>query len=138
MVNAPLFAALACQHPDFLTTYNRNIESMLVCAMEGGTGIWKVILAHDRRYMDHEFSGHKGCVLEVLGRLAREIEGGEVESEEAKRNEEKKATTMALLEYLLEEGADTERAGDPILPYLRAERADPEVLKLVERFSDRT
>ena len=90
--------------------------------------------------MDHEFHGHKGCVLEVLVRLAgdsgRGMEEGGADSEEARRKE-KKATNMALLEYLLEEGADTERAGDHILPYLRAERADPEVLKLVERYSDR-
>ena len=43
---------------------------------------------------------------------------------------------MTFLEFLLEQGADTERDGDPVLPTLRAWKADPDVLELVERYSD--
>ncbi|KAL8776265.1 MAG: hypothetical protein Q9194_003261 [Teloschistes cf. exilis] len=58
--NVPLFRVLGSQHPKFLSTRTRNIESVLVCAMEGGVGVWDVLLEHDRRFMDHEFHSH-GC-----------------------------------------------------------------------------
>ncbi|KAI4192729.1 MAG: hypothetical protein LQ350_008574 [Teloschistes chrysophthalmus] len=133
--NVPLFRALASQHPKFLSTHNRNVESVLVCAMEGGAGIWGVVLEHDHRFMDHEFHSHGGCVLEVLVRLGGGgMEGGGVGIEDARRK--KKATMMALLEFLLEQGADTEREGEPILPTLRALKADHDVVELVERYSN--
>lgn len=59
-------------------------------------------------------------------------EGG-VGIEEARRK--KKATMMVLLEFLLEQGADTEREGEPLLPILRASKADRDVLELVEGYS---
>ncbi len=58
---------------------------------------------------------------------------GGFKAEEARRKD--KATIIALLEFLLEQGADTEREGDPILPILRAWKADPDVPELGERNS---
>ena len=64
--NADLFRYLLDQYPTLLTTYNRNVDYILVNAMEGGVSMWKIILEHDSRWMDHEFRAHQGCVLEFL------------------------------------------------------------------------
>ncbi|KAL8911463.1 MAG: hypothetical protein Q9171_003361, partial [Xanthocarpia ochracea] len=45
-----------------------------------------------------------------------------------------KATMMALLGFLLEQGADVEREGNLLLPILGAWKADPDVLEVLERY----
>ena len=76
-------------------------------------GIWEIILEHDPRWKDHEFSGHKGCVLE----FAVEFRKKEV------------------LEFLLSEGADTDREGDPVLELARTRGAGNEMLELIKKYS---
>ncbi len=58
---------------------------------------------------------------------------GEFGAEEVKRKQ--MATLMVFLELLLEQEADTERECDPLLQILRALKADPDVLDLVELYS---
>ena len=111
--NASIFRYVLSKHPKFLSTHNRNVESILVNAMDGGVEIWKVILEHDAGWKDHEFSRHRGCVLEVVIEL------------------EKKP----LLEFLLQHGADTDRAGDPIMESAEARRASPEMIELIKKYS---
>ena len=108
-----LFRYLLDQYPTLLTTYNRNVEDILVNAMEGGVSIWKIVLEHDSRWMDHEFTAHRECVLEFV----------------------LKDNRMELLEFLLKEGADTDRAGDPVLEMVRLHRADCETMELVKKYS---
>lgn len=112
--NAVVFRYLLSRQPELLSTKNRNVEHILVNALDGGVDIWKVILEYDPRWKDHEFSGHCGCVLEFLI--------------------ERKNT--ALLEFLLRQGADTERAGDPVLDLAKARRAGPEILELIKKYSN--
>ena len=81
--------------------------------MDGSIEIWRIILEHDPGWKDHEFSGHRGCVLEIV------VEFGKKE----------------LLEFLLKEGADTDRAGDPVLELARARRAGPEMMELIRKYS---
>ena len=76
-------------------------------------GIWEIILEHDPRWKDHDFSGHKGCVLEFA------VEFGKKE----------------ILEFLLREGADTDRAGDPVLELARMRGAGSEILELIKKYS---
>lgn len=47
--NADLFRYLLNQYPTLLSTNNRNVENILVKAMEGGVSIWKILLEHDSR-----------------------------------------------------------------------------------------
>ena len=89
------------------------MESILVNAMDGGVEIWKIILENDPGWKDHEFSGHRGCVLEVVVELGKK----------------------SLLEFLLQQGADTDRAGDPVLELARARRAEPRMLDLIRKYS---
>lgn len=42
---------------------------------------------------------------------------------------------MDVFTYLLERGADLERAGDPVVPLLKVMRADKRVIELAERWS---
>lgn len=81
--------------------------------MDGGVGIWKIIVDHDPRWKDHEFSGHQGCVLEFAVDLGKK----------------------ELLEFLLREGADTIRAGDPVLKLARMRGAASEMLELIKKYS---
>ncbi|KAI4119824.1 MAG: hypothetical protein LQ341_007585 [Variospora aurantia] len=128
--NAAVFRSLSTAHPTFLTTHNRNIECVLVNAIEGGIAIWEVILSHDPRFVDHEFSGHKGRLLEVVVTL-----GGLTACYGWRTSEEKKRKAMDVFAYLLERGADLERAGDPVVPLLKVMRADERVIELAERWS---
>ena len=77
--------------------------------------IWEIILERNPRLMDHEFSGHRGCVLELVVRF-----GG-----------------RDLLQMLLERGADTMRDGDPVLDMPRVKRADRDTIELIKRFDSR-
>lgn len=81
--------------------------------MDGGLSIWKIILEHDARWKDYEFSRHYGCVLEIV------VEFGKID----------------LLEMLLREGADTDRAGDPVLELARVRGAGREMLELIKKYS---
>ncbi len=81
--------------------------------MDGGVSIWEIILEHDPYWKDYEFSGHKGCVLEFV------VEFKETE----------------LLEFLLREGADTDRAGDLVLELARTRGAGSEMLELIKKYS---
>ena len=80
--------------------------------MDGGVSIWEIILEHDARWKDHEFSGHRGCVLEVVVELGKKD----------------------LLQMLLKEGADTMRAGEPVLELARARGAGRDVLELIMKY----
>lgn len=111
--NAALFRYLINQYPSLLSTCNRSVERLLVNAMEGGVGIWEIILEHNPRWKDHEFSRHQGCVLEW--------------TVEFKKKE--------LIEFLLKEGADTDRAGDPVLELARVRGAGGEMLELIKKYS---
>ena len=62
--------------------------------------------------MDHEISGHKGCVLELV------VESGKKD----------------LLEMLLKRGADTMRTGDPVLELARARGAERDMLELIMKY----
>ena len=75
--------------------------------------MWKIILEHDSRWMDHEFSAHRGCVLEFVVKYKHK----------------------ELLEFLLKEGADTDRAGDPVLELARLHGADSETMELIKKYS---
>lgn len=65
-----LFRYLLTQYPSLISTKNnnnvRNVESILINAIDGGVQIWKIILEHDSRWKDHDFSGHRGCTLEQV------------------------------------------------------------------------
>lgn len=111
--NVAVFRHLVSTNPVLLTTHNRNIESVLVNAMDGGVEIWRVILEHDSKWKDYEFSKHQGCVLEVAIRLKK----------------------LAILEFLLQQNADTDRAGDPLLECAVARRADIKILDLIKKYS---
>ena len=76
-------------------------------------GIWEIILEHDPRWKDHEFSGHKGYVLEFAVKFGKK----------------------EVLEFLLREGADTDRAGDPVLELARMRGAGSEILELIKKYS---
>lgn len=108
--NSQVFRYVLSRQPELLSK-NRNVESILRNACNAD--IWTIILEHDQRWKDHEFSSHRGCVLEFL-----------IESK-----------NTALLEFLLREGADTDRAGDPVLELAKARRAGPEILELIRRYS---
>ena len=112
--NAALFRYLSNQYPSLLSTWNHNIEDILVNAIEGGVDIWKIILDHDPHWKDHEFGAHKDYVLERV-----------VEYEEKE-----------LLEFLLKEGADTDREGAPVLEEARLRGADSETLELIKKYSE--
>ena len=88
--------------------------------MNGGTSIWKIILEVDPLFKDQEFSGHRGCTLENVVWRGSLVEGDE---------------KMALLQLLLEEGADTDRAGAPVLEQLRCMHAEDRVMDLVWKYS---
>ncbi|KAL2046381.1 hypothetical protein N7G274_001828 [Stereocaulon virgatum] len=111
--NTAVFRYLNNQYPSLLSTHNRCVESILVNAIDGGVGIWKIILEHHPSWKNHEFSGHKGCVLEFALEL---------------RNKD-------VLEFLLREGADTDRAGDPLLELARRRGAESEILELIKKYS---
>lgn len=80
--------------------------------MQGGVGIWRVILDYYPAWKDAEFAGHHGCVLEFLV------------------DRDKKE----LIEFLLQEGLDTDRAGDPVLELARRRGAGKEVLDLIRKY----
>lgn len=111
--NVAVFRYLVSANPLFLTTHNRNIESILINAMDGGIDIWRIILEHDPKWKDYEFSGHRGCVLEIAIDLQKPV----------------------ILEFLLQQGADTDRAGDPVVELARARKAGPEILDLLRKYS---
>lgn len=111
--NAPLFCYLLNQYPSLLDNKNRAVEKILVSALEGGVSIWEVILEHDPYWKDYVFAAHRGCVLE------RVIEFDHME----------------LLEFLLREGADTDREGDPVLEMARIRGASSEMMELIEKYS---
>ena len=73
----------------------------------------EIILEHDPNWKDHEFKAHRGCVLEYV------VQFGHTE----------------LLEFLLKEGADTDRAGDPVLEMARLRGAGSEMLELIKKYS---
>ena len=79
----------------------------------GGVSIWKIILEHDPNWKDCEFRAHRGCVLEHVIKYKHK----------------------ELLEFLLKEGADTDRAGDPVLEMGRLHRADSETMELIKKYS---
>lgn len=81
--------------------------------MDGGIDIWRIILEHDPKWKDYEFSGHRGCVLEIAIDLQKPV----------------------ILEFLLQQGADTDRAGDPVVELARARKAGPEILDLLRKYS---
>ena len=116
--NVSVFRYLLTQYPSLLSTKNnnnvRNVESILINAIDGGVQIWKIILEHDVRWKDHDFSGHRGCTLEQV------VEYG----------------SLDLLEMLLREGADTNRAGDSMLEVARMRGAGREMLELIKRYSE--
>ena len=128
--NFAVFRSLAAAHPIFLTTKNRNIEKLLVNAIEGGSRIWEVILSHNPRYVDHEFSGHKGCLLEIVVKL-----GGLSACCQGITTEQSKKKAWEILKYLLQQGADTERAGDPVQELLKVMKAEKRVIEEVGRWS---
>lgn len=111
--NVDVFRYLLSAHPVLLSTHNRNVESILVNAMDGGVEIWRIILEHDPRWKDHEFSRHQGCVLEMDIKLQEPV----------------------ILDFLLQQGADTDRAGDPVLEMARSMRAPPEIIELIRKYS---
>ena len=116
--NALLFRYLLDQYPSLLSNSNkdpRNVERILVNAMTGGVSIWEIILERDAQWMNVEFSGHRGCVLELVVRLGKK----------------------ELLEMLLKKGADTMRAGDPVLELARAWGADRDMLELIMKYDSR-
>ena len=88
---------------------------ILVNAMDGGVSIWEIILERNVRWMNHEFSEHRGCVLELV------VEFGEKD----------------LLEMFLEKGADTMRDGDPVLDMTRVKRADRDTFELIKKYDSR-
>lgn len=113
--NCDLFRYLLTEYPPFLSGANRrNLERLLVIAMVGGVDIWKIILEYKPHLKDYEFSGHQGCVLEMALRLGPHKD---------------------LLEFLLKEGADTDRAGDPVLESFRRMGAESDVLEMVRNYS---
>ena len=103
--NAGLFRYLLDQYPSLLSTYNRNIENILVNAMQGGVSIWKIILEQNPLWKDHEFKGHRGCVLEHVVRFEH----------------------TELLEFLLREGADAD-------PVAGIRSAGSEMLELIKKY----
>ena len=83
-------------------------------------------------------------MLERIGRYAAEV-GGEEEDERRAAEEgegkvekgQRRQEAMKLLEFLLEEGADTELGGGEgnlVAQALRAWKVDEEVLRLVEQY----
>ena len=76
-------------------------------------GIWKIILDHDPHWKDHEFSGHKGCVLEVAIWLGKED----------------------VLEFLLSEGADMDGVGDELLVLAGTLGVGDEIVELIKTSS---
>ena len=81
--------------------------------MSGGVGIWKIILENDNaRWMDYEFVGHQGCVLEIMAWLGYK----------------------EVLEMLLKKGADTIREGDPVLELARIRGARMDILELIRKY----
>ena len=104
--NAALFRYLLNQYPSLLSTFNRNIDNILVNAMDGGVSVWKIILEHNPLWKDHEFKAHRGCVLEHVVRFEH----------------------TELLEFLLREGADAE-------PVARLRGARSEMLELIKKYS---
>ena len=82
-------------------------------AIEGGVGIWKIILDHDPHWKDHEFKCHRGYVMELVI--------------ECKHTE--------LLELLLREGADTDWGGAPLLEAARIRGADSEMMEVIKKYS---
>lgn len=128
--NAAVFRSLSTAHPTFLTARNRNIESILVNALDGGIAIWEIILSHNPHFVDYDFSGHHGCLLEIVVTV-----GGLTACHGWRTSEERKRKAMDVFTYLLERGADLERAGDPVVPLLKVMRADKRVIELAERWS---
>lgn len=111
--NAALFRYLLTQYPSLLSGDNHAVDRILVNAMEGGVSIWEIILEHNPYWKDYEFSGHRGCVLEWVVEFKK----------------------MELLEFLLREGADTDREGDPVLELARLRGAGSEMLELIKKYS---
>ena len=126
--NVAVFRSLAAAYPKFLTMRNRNIESLLVNAIEGGVSIWKVILSHEPRFVSYEFHGHGGCLLEVVVRL-----GGLTAYDVGRTSEQSKESAWETFKYLLEQGPDLERAGDPVLENLKSMKAEERVIELLDR-----
>ncbi|KAL8646292.1 MAG: hypothetical protein Q9226_006926, partial [Calogaya cf. arnoldii] len=118
--NAALFRYLVTEYPTLLTGSNRNIEGILSGAIAGGVPIWKIILEKEPSWKDYEFSEYHGCVLEKVLWMEQRTEGS------AERD---------LLQFLLEEGADTDREGDPILETFRCMGASKEIMDLVRKYS---
>ena len=73
----------------------------------------EIILEHVPCWKDQDFSGHRGCVLEYVIEFKH----------------------MELLEFLLREGADTEREGDPVLELVRIRGAGSEMMELIKEWS---
>ena len=42
---------------------------------------------------------------------------------------------FVILEFLLQQGADTDRAADPLLELAKARRAGPETMELIRNYS---
>ena len=123
--NAPLFRYLVTQYPSLLSLTiddrllsttgknHRNVESILVDGMSGGVRIWEIILENNNaRWMDYEFVGHHGCVLEIMAWLGHK----------------------EVLEMLLKRGADTMREGDPVLELARLRGARKDILELIKKY----
>ena len=77
--------------------------------------IWEIILERNAKWMDYEFCGHHGCVLELVAQFGE----------------------RDLLEMLLKKGADTMREGDPVLELARYRRADRDTLELIMKYDSR-
>ena len=126
--NVAVFRSLATAYPKFLTMRNRNIESLLINAIEGGVSIMKVILSHDPRFVNYEFHGHRGGLLELVVQL-----GGLTAYDRGRSSEQSRKIAWETFKYLLEQGPDIERAGDPVLDNLRYMKAEARVIELLER-----
>jgi hypothetical protein len=110
--NTGLFSYLINQYPSLLSTNNQAVENILVNAMDGGVDIWQTILHHDPHWKDHEFDGHKGCVLEVAIWLGKED----------------------VLEFLLSEGADM-GGSDELLVLAGTLGVGDEIVELIKKYS---
>ena len=108
--NGFLFGHLMEQYPGLFSPLNRNFESTLLSAIDGGIVIWKHLLHHDRSLKDYAFSGGRGCVLEMVVYTKNK----------------------RLFEYLVTEGAYLESLQGSVFERLKDNGAGDDMLEFVQ------
>lgn len=118
--NAALFRYLVTDHPILLTTYNPNVEAILISAMMGGVPIWKIILVVEPGRKDTEFSKCYRYVPKKILWIGQRVAGD---------------TRKIFLQFLLEEGALTDRASTLILEAFICIGASKDIIEQVWKYS---